>query len=347
MDVMNLGLSALATISVLAVVPLLALLQQRLAGHSMSGLWPGIVLSAGLGGLVALAFWASGVSGIPALIAGPITGLGALFASVATSPLRYHSRLVQGLFSAISTGLVFLPASVAVFGSAFDFLFTSAGLIDLGASLPEFVAAGSVGIGAFVFQRRSEVTTVRMRWWPVVSLIAALWFAWIGWLVGLELAIDDSTSTIVLNAILMPVVGVIAGLAVERIRHRSTTPRGLALGFLGGAIAAAATCAFLEPTLAVITAMIAGGLSTLLTPSSRGAGAKAILATALIAGGSSLLLLGFFAKDLAFIYTGQPEVFFGQLAAVAASAVLGFLVGATLWWLLRRLDGSQRSLPRR
>lgn len=348
MDAVNLELSALATTSVLAVVPLVSLLQQRMAGRTMAGLWPGVAVTAGLGGIVSLAVWATGFTGIPPLLAAPITALGALFAVIATSPLRERSLLVQALFSAIATALIFVPAAIVVFGSTFDFLFTSAGLLDLGASLPAFVAAGSAGIGILVVERGAtrEVRT-RIRWWPVIWPLLLLWIAWIGWLVGLELAIDASTGIIFSNAILMPIAGAIAGMVVERIRHRANTARGLGLGFLGGGIAATAACAFLEPTLAVVTALIAGALCSLPSPSHSNAGSKSIVVSAVIAGGSSLLLLGFFAKDLSFIYTGQPEVFFGQLGAVAASAIYAFAIGAVLWWLLRRLDRRKHSLQRR
>jgi Amt family ammonium transporter len=348
MDAVNLGLSALATISVLAVVPLVSLLQQRLIGRATTGLWPGMALAAGSGGIVSLVLWAVRITGIPVLFAAPITALGALFAVVATSPLRSRSLVVQALFSAIATALVFVPAAMAVFGSAFNSLFTSAGLIDLGASLPAFVAAGAAGLGVLVLERgAAREAAVGIRWWPVIWPLLLVWIAWIGWLVGIELAIDASTGVLFVNTILMPVAGAVGGVVVERIRHRSNTPRGLALGFLGGAIAATAACAFLEPALAVVTGLIAGALCSLPTSSGANAGSKSILVTAIVAGGTSLLLLGFFARNLAFIYTGQPELFFGQLAAVFGCAVYAFAVGTGLWWPLRRLDGYRRPLPRR
>ena len=80
MDAVNLGLSALATISILAVVPLLSLLQQHLVGRSMTGLWPGVGIASGVGSLVTLAIvWITGFTGISALLAPPFVALGALY----------------------------------------------------------------------------------------------------------------------------------------------------------------------------------------------------------------------------------------------------------------------------
>ncbi len=346
MDAINVELSALATISVLAVIPLLSVLRRRLVARTMTGLWPEVAVAAGVGAIVSLALWSMRFTGIPPLFSAPITALGALFAVIATSPLRVRSLPVRALISAVVTALVFVPAAIAVFGSAFNFLFTSAGFIDLGASLAVFVAAGGVGLGILVVERGVPGDgDDRPRWWAVIRPLLLLWIAWIGWLVGLELAIDDSTRIILFNAILMPLAGTVAGVVVERIRHRANTSRGLALGFLGGAIAATAACAYLEPPLAAITALIAGALCALPSPSGSNGGSKSIVTAAVFAGASSLLLLGLFAKDLSFIYTGQPEVFFGQLAAVAGAGAYGFAIGAGLCFLLRRFEGRRR--PRR
>ena len=340
MDAVNLGLSALATISILAVVPLLSLLQQRLVGRPMTGLWPGVGMASGVGSLVTLAIvWITGFTGISALLAPPFVALGALFAVIATSPIRQRSLFAQAVFSGVMAALVFTPVFMAFAGVAFQFLFTKVGLLDFGAALPVFVAAGGAGLGVYALEHGGPVEAAgRIRWWPLTWVLLLLWVAWIGWLVGIELAIDESTGIIVSNAVLMPIAGAVAGVVIERVRHRANTPRGLAVGFLGGAMAATASCAFLDTGFAVMTALVAGAVSVVLSPSAESAGSKSILATAVIASGTGLLLLGLFATNLAAVYTGQPEVFFGQLGAVVGFGVYAFLVGAGLWLLLRGQD---------
>ena len=339
MDAVNLGLSALATISILAIVPLLSLLQQHLVGRSMTGLWPGVGIASGVGSLVTLALWTTGFTGIPVLLAAPFVALGALFAVIATSPSRQRSLFGQAVFSGVMAALVFTPAFTAVVGSAFQFLFTKVGLLDIGAALPVFVAAGGAGLGVYALEHGGPVEAAgRIRWWPLSWILLLLWLAWIGWLAGLELAIDEFTGIIVGNAVLMPIAGAVAGVLMERIRHRTNTPRGLAVGFLGGAMAATASCAFLDTGFAVMTALVAGAVAVVLSPSAESAGSKPILATAVIAGGTGLLCLGLFATNLAAVYTGQPEVFFGQFGAVVGFGVYAFLVGAGLWLLLRGQD---------
>jgi hypothetical protein len=50
-----------------------------------------------------------------------------------------------------------------------------------------------------------------------------------------------------------------------------------------------------------------------------------------------IVLLGVLAQNVSFIYTGQPEVVFGQLLTVVLAAVLAAIMGGALWAGLRLL----------
>ena len=343
MDIGNLGMSAAATVLVLAVIPLLSLLQQRLSGRNVSGRWPGIVYIAAVGALVTVVGFSLGVGRIPPLLFAPFVALGALFAVIASSPIVSSSarRLPTLLFSASSTAFVFVPVSIIAFGSTFDPFGTGLGVIDLGGSLPALVAAGAAGLGVVWVERGSQDVAggragSRSVLWPAL----ALWGVWIGWLVGFELVIDEATPLILTNAVLMPVAGASASALVERLKRRSNTTTGLVTGLLAGLAAATPACAYLLPPLAILTALLAGAVCALLPRDGAHSGMNIVLGTCLVAASLGGVLLGALATNLGYIYTGQPEVLLGQLLSVVVTATLAFVVGAGLWAALRRIRRS-------
>jgi Amt family ammonium transporter len=338
-------LSVFAAASILVALAFFTVLQNRMAGRVSRGHWRRIAVTAAIGAAVALVLVALRPPGIAPLFTAPIAALGAFFAVVATSPTRSAPprALPVYVFAALATALAALPALVVVFGSSFDPFATGLGFLDLGAALPALVAAGSAGIAIrWVERRRDEPASEpaiswRSALWPTL----AMWAAWLGWLVGLELAIDALTPLIVTNAILMPFAGAIAGAVAERIRDRANTPLGLLTGLAAGLAAATPACAFLQPSLGVVVALIAGAVCVLLPRR----GWASLLGALLVGAAIGLTLLGGFATDVSFIYTGQPEVLFGQLLGVVGTAVWSFAASAALWAVLRRTGSAARTRP--
>jgi ammonia channel protein AmtB len=340
MDAVSLGFSALAIVSILAVTVLLGMIERRVA----PGEWARTVLVAGTGAAIVAVACSIQLLLLPLLLVGPLAALGALFATLATSLLESQSMPKRLVIAGAATALVFLPVASTVFGTPFDPFGTQLGVIDLGGGLPTLVAGGAVAVGTAVIQRPpATVRQFRTRGWTRLVPPILAWAAGIGWLVGLELAADTMVPIIVVSALVIPAVATIAASVVERLRFRRTTVAGVVTGLLAGMAAAVPACAFVTPPLAVAIGVAAGTIGALL-PDSLRAWPAAMLA---VGAAISVVLIGAFGTNIGYIYTGQPELVFGQVFITLAAIAGGLVVGAGLGWLVLRGPSRQRLLPRR
>ncbi|HAM26606.1 MAG TPA: hypothetical protein DCP11_07820 [Microbacteriaceae bacterium] len=343
MTATSVWLGVLAAASILVALVRFTVLQGRFAGATPRGSWGRVAVTAVIGAAVTLALVVFRAPGIAPLFAAPIAALGAFFAVVSSSPVRVASRRSMSVYwyAAAATAFAALPATIVVFGTSFDPFATGLGYLDLGGALPGLVSAGSAGSAILWLQRRDAGPAVeaKVSWWSALRPAAALWAAWIVWLVGLELAIDSKTPIILTNAILMPISAAAAASVIERVSHRANTPLGLVTGLVAGLAAATPACAFLDPRLGVLVALIAGGVCALLPRR----GPAYFLGPMVVGAGLGLILIGGLATNVSFIYTGQPEVLLGQVVGVLGAAVWSFAVSASLWALFRRIGAPERA----
>ncbi|QNE46922.1 ammonium transporter [Glaciihabitans sp. INWT7] len=336
MDAVSLGFSALAIVSILAVTALLAVVENRFASAD----WAGTVLIAGVGGaIVALACFLQ-LLVLPLLLIGPLAALGALFATLSTSLLRSHSTTRRLGLAAASTALVFLPLAWTVFATTFDPFGTQLGVIDLGGGVPTLVGGGAVALGTALTRGRGRIALPpKTRGWRVLIPAILAWIAGVGWVVGLELAADDMVPVIAVSALVMPALAAVAASLVERIRFGRTTPSAIVVGLLAGIAAVVPACAFVTAPLAAVIGVIVGAVTGVLPQRMSGWPATALALGAAI----STMLLGAFGAHIGYIYTGQPELAFGQLSIVLLAVVGGGAVGTLLGWLSRRWPSGNRA----
>jgi ammonia channel protein AmtB len=329
-------LALLSAAGVLLTTGMLAVFAARLGATPVR--WPSVLVTGAIGILVGGAAWFSGLTGIPAAFAAPVIALGGFFAVLVTLPLRERDAPVIAtvLFAAILTALVFAPAVTIVFALWYDPFATGIGYLDLGAALPTEIAAGGAVFGLLLFGRsRYQRPPDAIGRWSVLWPALGLWAGWLAWLVGLELAFDRLTPLILADAVIMPIAAAAARTAVERARHRSNSVAGMAVGLLAGCAAATPAAGYLTPLLAAVAALVAGALTGLLPRERAHSAALTVGGTVLVAGGTSVLLLGFLAKDVGFVYTGQPEIFFGQAFSVLVAGAGGFVLAIVAWSALR------------
>ena len=340
MDGVSLGFSALAIVSILAVTFLLQFVEKRVA----PGDWARTVLVAGSGGAIVIIACSIELVVLPLLLVGPLAALGALFATLATSLLETESVPKRLVVAGAATALVFLPVASTVFATLFDPFGTRLGVIDLGGALPTLVAGGAVAIGTALVRRPPDaVRSPRAGGWPTVLPSVLVWFAGVGWVVGLELAADDMVPIIVVSALVIPAVAAAAASVVERLRFRQTTASGVVTGLLAGVAAAVPACAFVTPSLAAAIGLLVGAVGALLPHRLRAWPAATLAVGAAI----SVVSLGVFGTNIGYIYTGQPELVLGQVFITLASIIGGGLVGAGLGWLLHRWPSRESSQPLR
>lgn len=336
MDAVSLGFSALAIVSILAVTALLAVFENRFASVD----WARTVLIAGVGGAIVAVACFLQLLVLPLLLIGPLAALGALFATLSTSLLRSRSTPRRLALAALSTALVFLPLAWTVFATSFDPFGTQLGVIDLGGGVPTLVGGGAVALGTALVRGRARVdaapegvaTPARMSGWSVLIPAVLVWIAGVGWVVGLELAADDMVPVIAVSALVMPALAAVSASLVERLRSGRTTSSGIVAGLLAGVAAAVPACAFVTAPLAAVIGVIVGAAIGLLPQRVRAWPATALALGAAI----SAVLLGAFGTHIGYIYTGQPELAFGQLTIVLSAVTGGGAVGAVLGWLSRR-----------
>jgi hypothetical protein len=351
MDAATAGLSALATLAVLGTIPLFSVLAGDASERTN---WRRVSVVAAVGALVAVI--AVTVGPVPSSLIAPVLALGALFAVIAT-PLpggvarrevaayevvpyelarRQFTQWRPIAFAAIATAAVFVPVVLPVFGPIFDPFGNQLGVVDLGGAVPGLVAAGATSVGATLLGRTGAARDTNAGGWRMILLALLLWALSVVWLLGIELAIDASTPIILTSGLVMPAAGAAAAALVERLRHRRNTATGLVTGILAGLAAATSTCAFVTLPLGVLIGLVAGAVCAIfpLRTTRRPLLASAS-GTLLVGGGIGAVLLGAFATHLGFIYTGQPELVFGQLLIVVIALGLGLLVGAVLARVLR------------
>jgi Amt family ammonium transporter len=335
------ALIALGAVGILAVIPSLHMLEAALGGQALPGSWPALALVSALGLVVGGA--GALIIRIPGEFLPQSAALGALFSAIATVPARSSGAgpLRLALIAVVATALVYLPASTLVFFTWFDPFATHLGVVDFGIALPTMVGACSVALGGKLLELRARDSAERRspRGRPAVLSFLGLWLAVAVWLLSMELAVDAISSIILINVLIMPLASGLAGAVVERVKHVANTGQGLAGAGLAGLAAAVPTAAYLDPLLALITGLVAGAVCTLLPRGGYFVGSRLVLRTILFGALTGLVLLGVFARGSGTVYTGQPEVLFGQVLGSFMVMVMGFAVAAVLWLLGRALHG--------
>lgn len=282
---------------------------------------------------------------VPAPLLGPIVGIGGIAAAV-VMPLTARPRLSwarRATFALLVSILIAVPVAVALFASD-GLLQIAFRTLDLAGALPALhVAALAGGIALWAQRRepREPPGAVGRRTWRTVTLVALVgWTLWIGWLVGMELAIDDVTARIVVGAIVTPVLSAATWLVVQRLRHDETTREGAIAGLVTGLAAITSACGYVDVVGAAVIGVAAGALGSiaahsLVTPSAPLARLLPIALT--IGSGTGIVALGIFSTRIGLAYTGQPELLFGQVASLLAVAAYAGIISLVLWRLLLRL----------
>ncbi len=295
----------------------------------------------GVGALAWLAFAIVVRPDLPIEVVISATALAGFAAYIATLVVR-SSGLHFGatvVFALVWTVVVFVPVALLSFTGLGPL---GVRPIDQGGSLAINVATGGAALGALVTVKSPARpgSAAPLSLGIAIAAVIALALGWLGWLVGSELAIDELTPVILVNGVAGAAGGVAGWLVVQRIRHQSTTWGAVAAGLVSGLVAVSAGSGMYEPIAAFFAALLAGAAACLFTLSRVGRSTREqwfIVGSHLIAGAVGLVVLGLFANDFGFLFTGQYVVLRDQVicCVVVAGYSLGVSVG--LWFALRRV----------
>ena len=213
---------------------------------------------------------------------------------------------------------------------------TKLGVEDFAGGTVVHINAGVAGLAlTLVLGKRIGWPKERMRPHnvPFVLLGAGLlWFGWLGFNAGSELAADGTAGFALLNSVVATAAAMLGWLVVERIRDGHSTTLGAASGLVAGLVAITPACGFVTPVGAIWIGLIAGVVCALAVAVKFKFGfddSLDVFAVHLVGGVLGALLIGFFGQD-AVNSLGRDGVFygggFGQLGrqAVGVGSVLAF-----------------------
>lgn len=279
---------------------------------------------------------------IPEAVTGlfvPIGMMGAVAATLASMAMRATDPPTSAVlvFSAAWSLLVFVPVALATFITGV----VGVAPVDHAGSLVVNVAGGAAAFGILLVRSEpSDVPATVVPRWVSALAVTLLVGAWLAWLGAAELAFDEAAATAVGNGVLGGAGGVVGWLAVQRIRHQSSSLAAVAAGLMSGLVAVSAGAPLLSPVAAVSTGVIAGGVACLVTLGRIVASGREqwfLPGTHLVAGAVGLVLVGLVANDAGFLFTGQIGFIQDQLVSTVVVSLYSAGVSFLLWTLLARL----------
>jgi ammonium transporter, Amt family len=213
---------------------------------------------------------------------------------------------------------------------------TKLGVEDFAGGTVVHINAGVAGLAlTLVLGKRIGWPKERMRPHnvPFVLLGAGLlWFGWLGFNAGSELAADGTAGFALLNSVVATAAAMLGWLVVEKVRDGHSTTLGAASGLVAGLVAITPACGFVTPVGSIWIGLIAGIVCALAVSVKFKFGfddSLDVFAVHLVGGILGALSIGFFGQD-AVNSLGRDGLFygggFGQLGrqAVGVGSVLVF-----------------------
>src|SRR5450631_1395443 len=181
------------------------------------------------------------------------------------------------LFVSVWSVLVYAPIAHWVWGGGLLAQFhsvrdstgaiTKLGIEDFAGGTVVHINAGIAGLAlTLVLGKRIGWPKERMRPHnvPYVMLGAGLlWFGWLGFNAGSELAADTTAGYALVNSVVATAAAMLAWLIVEKVRDGHATSLGAASGLVAGLVAITPACGFITPIGAIGLGVVAGAVCAL------------------------------------------------------------------------------------
>ncbi len=161
---------------------------------------------------------------------------------------------------------------------------------------------------------------------PLVMLGAGLlWFGWLGFNAGSEMAADGTAGYALVNSVVAAGAAMLSWIAVERYRDGHSTTLGAASGLVAGLVAITPACGFVTPVGAVFIGLVAGAVCALAVSVKfelRFDDSLDVFAVHLVGGVVGALSVGFFGQD-AVNSLGRDGLFYGGGVGLLGRQALG------------------------
>ena len=267
----------------------------------------------------------------------------ALISGAVADRARFGAWLV---FAGFWATLVYFPVASWVFNVVRDdsgeivgggWLVDKFGLIDFAGGTVVEIASGSAALVlAIVLGTRVGFAkgVHKPHNVPLVLLGAGLlWFGWLGFNAGSELAADGVAALALINTIAAPAAGIIGWLIVERIKDGKATSVGAASGAIAGAVAITPSCASLTPLWAIVVGLFAGVLCALAVELKFRWGfddSLDVVGIHLLGGLVGTLAIGIVGTEVGLIFSGS----FTQLGSQALASLVVMVFSFGMTWII-------------
>lgn len=286
------------------------------------------------------------VSGFQLLFAGITV---ALISGAVADRMKFGAWMV---FAGLWATLVYFPVAHWVF--AFDsddgsvvggWIANKLGAIDFAGGTAVHINAGVAALAlVIVLGRRTTFTNPpRPHSLPLTMLGSGiLLFGWFGFNGGSALSAGNSASVVVLNTIAAACAGIVAWLAVEKLREGHATSLGGSSGLIAALVAITPACGAVSPIGALVVGAAAGGVCCLAVSLKYRLGfddALDVVGVHMVGGILGTLLVGLLAVPAApnattgLLYGGGLDLLWRQALAVLAVLTYSFVVT----WLIARV----------
>ena len=174
-----------------------------------------------------------------------------------------------------------------------------------------------------------------------------LWFGWFGFNAGSALGANGLAAVAFVNTLLAGCTGLLAWLAVERVRDGHATSFGAASGAVAGLVAITPSCGTVMPIGGMFIGLAAGAVCAVAVGLKYRFGyddALDVVGVHLVGGLVGTLLIGLLASsDVTSVdglfYGGGADQLGKQLVAAGVTLVFSFTVTAAIVWVLERTMG--------
>lgn len=279
----------------------------------------------------------------------------ALISGAVADRMKFGSWMV---FAGLWATFVYFPVAHWVF--AFDsedgsvtggWIANKLGAIDFAGGTAVHINAG-VGALALVIvlgRRTSFANPPRPHSLPLTMLGSGLLlFGWFGFNGGSALAAGNSAAVVVLNTVAAACAGIVAWLAVEKLRGGHSTSLGASSGLIAALVAITPACGAVSPLGALIIGGLAGAVCCVAVSMKYKLGyddALDVVGVHMVGGILGTVLVGFLATEAApngvagLFYGGGLDLAWRQIVAVVAVLAYSFVVTWIIATILSKISG--------
>ena len=164
------------------------------------------------------------------------------------------------MFIVLWIPVVYAPLAHMVWGGDGSLIGDVIGALDFAGGDVVHISSGVTGLVLCLLlggRRGFGLVSYRAHNVPFVALGAALlWFGWFGFNAGSQFAADGTAALALLNTVTASATGMLAWMAVERVRVGKATLVGACTGLVAGLVGITPAAGFVEPWAAIVIGLV-------------------------------------------------------------------------------------------